>query len=121
MFVAYFIKKTKQKVLKIVKKDDLGNFERKGINYNINPDAVMWKKAFGIKLFRYSDYFEGNPNPIVYDFASENIIVDNIYVNSVAIMMKKILKWWVEYAMLGISILTFFMVMILWYQIYGGG
>lgn len=119
MLVAYFLKKSKQKVLKIVKRDELGTFEHDKVTYNINPDAILWKKAFGLKWFRYSDYFEGNPNPIVYDIKKSEVSEDAVFINPVAIMFKKIMKWWVEWATLAFSALSFFVLIYLAINISG--
>ena len=65
MFVVYILLRNRMVKVKLVR--DKSIFVYKGFEYRIDRSRIYQKKALGFKLFFWSMYLEGNPNPIEFD------------------------------------------------------
>lgn len=90
MLVAYILTKQKHLRIKLVRNKEIGVFKKSNFEYRIKRGCIYTKKFLGIKLFFWSMYFEGNPDPIEFD--DPDIKVSGIAIDDVALILKKLLS-----------------------------
>jgi len=81
--------KTRLNKIKFVR-GEKQNFLKKGFEYNINPHAIYMKKFLGLKIFRYSQYIEGQKAPIIYDFEKGGYFQKIVRIDYIAQLIQKL-------------------------------
>lgn len=92
MIVAYIITEQRKMVVKLITQDDAKVFSWKGFEYNVRAEKMYQKKFFGFKTFFFSMYIQGNPEPVSFDSAGRIDLVQDVPINELAILMRKIRK-----------------------------
>lgn len=89
MLVAYILTKSKFLKVKFVRLKDDAVFSCNKLEYNINRQRIYQKKFLGIKLFFWSMYLEGNPDPIEYKDSSYEIKDADVPLDEISTLAKK--------------------------------
>ena len=96
MLVAYILTKQRFLRLKILKMKDTGIFRHGNFEYVIDRKRIYQKKFLGWKLFFWSMYLEGNPNPIEFDDKTFHIVQADVPIDEIAILLKRLRKVFYE-------------------------
>ena len=89
---AKILLKSRQWKRKFVSDRNAGAFKYKGMEYRINRSALYRERMFLIKNVFVSCYFEGVPDPIVFDEKGSYIVNQGIPIDDVALLFRKIMR-----------------------------
>lgn len=115
MLVVYILTKSKFLKVKIVRDKEGGVFKYGNFEYHIDRQRIYQKKFLFFKLFFWSMYLEGVPNPLEFSEFGYSIGSSDVPLDELAILLRKIRHGFLD---LLIALLVLFNMVITCYAVY---
>lgn len=120
MFVAYILTKSKFLKFKIIKLKDSGIFTKDNFEYKIDRERIYQKKFLGFfKLYFWSMYLEGNPNPIKFTDKGYDTGAVDMTLDEIAIILKKLRDKGKEIVYIILLLLNLLLSLSIWVKVWG--
>lgn len=110
MLIAYILGRDRLLRIKFIRGSHGGVFKKGEFEYKIDRDKIYQKKALFLKLFFFSLYLEGIPDPL--EFTQKDYVLDQSQVplNEIGILLSKLKFGLIELLMLVMTAVTLILV-----------
>lgn len=119
MLVAYILSKSRFLKTRIIRLKDSNVFKHGNFEYKVDREKIYQKKFLGFKLFFWSMYLEGNPDPIEFRDRDYSISYNDVPIDDIALILHKLKMLRIE--IISIIILAFNLLLTIGvvYKLYG--
>lgn len=122
MFVAYILTKGRFLRIKIIGDKTESVFKKGSYEYNIDPECMYQKKFAFLKLFFWSMYVEGFPNPLKFNVKGGTVTSQgDVPLDEIALIVQKVVRGVLDKIHFVISGITLLIVIWLLLQLKNSG